>query len=221
MMAFYFHGPPLDSIYKIVSMLVSIGTLAIIILGYNKFLKNQLRQKQLDTIYELIRQIQQTDWNYLQFNKFENVPVNRHIVTLFDIAEMEEFKECEKLLFWGKDNEPSGVELLEWNFFYKFYSHPFLPLSIAVHLKKFNLWRQQNQVSYKQVENERYIAIGRKQIIPQEAYFIYFSEGEMKNCSGFRQIIIDLRDSIIKWTSKYGLNDLNITTSHIYESDKK
>lgn len=216
-----FSGITFDLIYKIVSLLVVIGTFIILILGYRKFLQNQLRNKQLDTVHELIKHIQQSDWHYLHFNNFDNAPSNSHIATLFDIAAMEEFDECEKLLFWGKDIEPSDEELLSWDFFFKFHSHPFLPTSIAVHLKKFNLWKQQNSIICEKVKNDKYIAIGRKKIIPEQAYFFFFSEGEMKDCSGFKKIARELRDSITEWTKKYGLKDLNITTSHIYQAENK
>ncbi len=217
----HFYGLTFDMIYKIVSILIGLGTLIILIFGLYRFLQNQLRIKQLDTVYELIKQIQQYDWQYLQFNKFDNAPSKSHIATLFDIAEMKEFEECERLLFWGKDIEPIGENLLEWNFFFNFHSHPLLPVSIATPLKKLNLWQQQNHISYDEAKNVKYIAIGRKKIIPQDAYYFYFSEGEMKTCKEFKQSAKQLRDSIIKWSTKYRLNDLNITTSHIHQADNK
>lgn len=213
-----FCGLSLDTIQKIGSLLFGLISLIILIIGYFKFLRNQLRNKQLDTVYELIKQIQQNDWHYLHFNNFDNLPSKHRIVTLFDVAEMKEFDECDNLFFWGVDIEPFGEKLLSWDFFFKFYSHPFLPISIAKQLKKFNLWQEQRHISYEETKGKKYIAIGRKKIIPNDAYYFYFTEGEMISGKGFKQASMELKESIIKWARKYKLNDLNITTSHIYRN---
>lgn len=212
-------GLYLDAIDKIGSLFIGIITLIILIAGYYKFLQNKLRDRQLDTVYELIKQIQQNDWHYIHFNHFDNLPLNHRICTLFDIAEMKEFDECEKLFFWGIDIEPPGEKLHSWDFFFKFNSHPFLPISIARPLKKFNLWNHQTQIPYKDTQNIKYIAIGRKKIIPENAYYFYFPEGEMMDCKVFKQAATELKDAIVRWATKYGLDDLNITTSHIHRAD--
>ncbi|MCX6227041.1 MAG: hypothetical protein NTV01_20220 [Bacteroidia bacterium] len=220
MTAYCFCGLSLDTIQKIGSLLFGLITLIIVIAGYFKFLQNKLRDKQLDTVYELIKQSQQSDWQYLYFNNFDNLPLKHRIATLFDITEIQEFEECDNLFFWGVDIEPLGENLLSWDFFFKFYSHPLLPISIARPLKKLNLWRQQSHIQYKDAKDKKYIAIGRKKIIPEDAYYFYFSEGEMMSCKGFKQAATELRDSIVQWATKYGLDDLNITTSHIYRTEK-
>lgn len=212
-------GVSLDIIEKIGSLFFGLITVIILIAGYFKFLQNKLRDKQLDTVYELIKQIQQKDWHYIHFNQFDNLPSKHRIGTLFDLAEMKEFDECDKLFFWGVDIEPPGEKLLFWDFFFKFYSHPLLPISIARPLKKFNLWKQQNQITYKDAQNMKYIAIGRKEVIPENAYYFYFTEGEMMNCKGFKQATAELKGAIAQWATKYGLDDLNITTSHIHRTD--
>jgi len=212
------YGSPFtEIILKITPIFLSIATLIILILGYRKFLQNQLRTKQLDTVYEFIKQIQQLDWHYLHFNRYENAPIKAHIVTLFDIADMKEFDESSKLYFWGTDIEPIGEKLLSWDFFFKYHSHPFLPISIAKPLKKFSLWRQQNNIMVDNVKDEKYIAIGRKKIIPENAYYFFFPDGNLSTCQGFKETTVELRDAIIKWTKKYGLSDINITTSHLHE----
>jgi hypothetical protein len=207
MAASFIYGITFDTVHKLLSLVISLVTLTILIVGYYKYLQNQLRSKQLDTVYELIKQIQQYDWQYLHFNMFDDAPLKKHIATLFDIGEMSEFDECEKLYFWGKDIEKTDEDLLSWDFFFNFHSHPYLPISIAIPLKKFNLWQQQNQVSCKEANNTKCIIIGRKKVIPEEAYYIYFSEGNMKTCKEFKQSALELRKAIIKWSSKYGLKD--------------
>ncbi len=102
----------LDIVLKIIPILISAVTLTILILGYRKFLQNQLRNKQLDTIYELVKQIQQIDFQYLWLinpNEPNSAPIR--IATILDIAEMKEFDECEKLYFWGIDMERPEIEL--------------------------------------------------------------------------------------------------------------
>ena len=215
-----YHEFSLDTIEKIGSLLIGLVTLIILIAAYRKFLQNQLRNKQHDVFTELVRQIQQMDWHYLHFKNFNNLPLKHRIATLFDIAEMKEFDVCENLFFWGIDIEPIGEELHSWDFFYKFYSHPFLPISIARPLKKFNFWREQKQIQFKEAQDKKYIAIGRKKIIPENAYFFYLSEGEMRSCKGFKQSAKELKDAIIQWADKYGLDDLNITTSHINKTEE-
>lgn len=220
MIACCYYELSLETIEKIGSLLFGLITVIILVVGYFKFLQNKLRDKQLDVVTELVKQIQQEDWHYLHFNNFSNIPQQHRIATLFDIAEMKEFDECGNLFFWGIDIEPFGEKLLSWDFFYKFYSHPFLPISIAEPLKKFNFWREQKTIPYVGASDKKYIAIGRKKIRPENAYFFYLAEGEMKSCREFRQAAKELKDAIIKWADKYGLNDLNITTSHIHRTDK-
>lgn len=208
-------GPDIiDTIEKLGSLIIGIITLRILIAGYYKFLQNQLRNKQLEVVTELVRQIQQIDWHYLHFNNFDNLPLKYRIVTLFDIAEMEEFDECDNLFFWGLDIEQSEEDLLSWNFFNKFYSHPFLPISIAKPLKQFSFWEEQKHITYEEAKSKKYISVGRKKIIPNDAYFFYLEKGNMKSGKEFKKLAMELRNAIIKWAEKYGLDDLNITTSH-------
>jgi hypothetical protein len=123
--------------------------------------------------------------------------------------------------FSSTDIEPIGEKLLSWDFFFNFHSHPLLPISIAKPLKKLSLWQQQNQITIDKVKDEKYIAIGRKKIIPENAYYFYFPEGNLSTCQGFKQATIELRDAVIKWTKKFGLNDINITTSHLHGIEMK
>lgn len=218
-MAFCFCRLTLDEAEKIGSLIFGLITVIILIAGYYKFLQNKLRDKQLDIVTELIRQIQQVDWHYLHFNNFDKLPANHRIATLFDIAEMKEFDECENLFFWGIDIELPSEKLLAWDFFNKFYSHPFLPLSIAAPLKKFNFWRQQKNISFDDAKDKKYIAIGRKTVRPKDSYFFYLAEGEMRSAKEFKKTAKELKDAIIGWADKYGLDDLNITTSHIHGSN--
>jgi hypothetical protein len=208
----------LDDVEKIGSLIFGLITIIILITGYKKFLQNKLRDKQLDIVTELISQIQQEDWHFLTFNNFENLPLEYRIATLFDVAEMNEFEECDNLFFWGLDIELPGEKLLEWEFFNKFHSHPFLPVSIAIQLKKFSLWQQQERISFDEANKYKYIALGRKASITPGAYFFYFPEGNMYSCKEFKKSAKELKDSIINWAEKYGLDDLNVTTSHIHEA---
>lgn len=219
MAACCFCEPSLDTILKVISLLFGLITLIILIKGYRKFLRNKLGEKQLDAVLELIKRIQQSDWQYVHLNNFDNLSSTRRITILFDIAEMKEFDECDNLFFWGVDYEPQGEELLSWDFFFKFYAHPLLPTSIAKPLKKFNPSRLQKNISYNEVKDKKYIAIGRKRVIQANAYYFYFTEGEMMTCKGFKQAATELRDAIVQWATKHGLDDLNITTSHIHRPD--
>ena len=213
-------GVSLDTIQKVGSLLFGLITLIILIAGYFKFLQNKLRDKQLDTVYELIKQIQQEDWQYIRFNNFDTF-AKFPTATLFDIAEMKEFDDCDNLFFWGIDIEPSGKKLLAWDFFFKYYSHPLLPISIAKQLNIFNLWRfEQKQISYEEAMKQKHIAIGRKEQIQPYSYYFYFSDGELATCKKFKQATKELKDAITNWAKKYGLDDLNITTSHAYPTDK-
>lgn len=206
-----------DIILKVTPILLSLATLIILILGYRRFLQNQLRTKQLETVHEFIKQIQQGDWHYLHFNKYENAPSKAHIATIFDIADMDEFDENSKLYFWGIDNEPPEEKLLSWDFFFKFHSNPLLPISIAKPLKKFSLWRQQSNITVDMTKEEKYIAIGRKKTVPENAYYFFLPNSNLSTCKGFKETCIELRDAIIKWTNKFGLKDINITTSHLHK----
>jgi len=213
-------GLSLGDVQKIGSLIFGLITVIILIAGYFKFLQNKLRDKQLDIVTELIKQIQQVDWHYLHFNNFDNLPLQHRIATLFDIAEMNEFDDCDNLYFWGIDIEPIDEKLPAWDFFDKFYSHPFLPTSIANPLKKFTFWRQQKNISFEESKDKKHIAIGRKKVRPENAYFFYLAEGEMKSSKEFKQAANELKDAIIKWADRYGLDNLNITTSHIHRTDK-
>jgi len=42
----------------------------------------------------------------------------------------------------------------------------------------------------------------------------------MKSSKEFKQAANELKDAIIKWADRYGLDNLNITTSHIHRTDK-
>ena len=214
----------ISTLISAIALIVSICTFILGIVAYKRFLQNKLRDKQLETVYELIQQIQQHDWHYIQYNNFynNNLPVyGQTLATLFDIADMEEFDDCDNLYFWAgetDDNEPSDKDKLHsWDFFYTFNSHPLLPISIAEPLKKFNLHsRQQHIVKFIDAKDKKYISLGRKKgYSPDVAYFLSYSEGEMATCKGFKKAATELRDAINKWAEKYGLNDLNITSSHI------
>ena len=134
-----------DVSIKIITVILGIISIFLAITGYRKFLKNQLVSKQLDVVCELIKQIQQSDWHYFKFHNTKDENKSRPFLgTLFDIAEMEDFNTDAKLCFWCIDSlTPTEDKLHSWDFFMKFYSHPFLPKSIAEELKKFNLRKEQ------------------------------------------------------------------------------
>jgi hypothetical protein len=211
-----------DTFQKTLTLILGILTLIILIAGYYKFLQNKLRDKQLDIVCELVKQIQQEDWQYIKFNQLKNtIPPSKRfpIATIFDIAEMEEFDKYENLYFWGMDFETSNKELQSWSFFFKFYSNPFLPKSIAKELKKFNTWQVTQTIDYDEVKKKDYILVGRKKQISPGAYCFYYTEGEMTTCKDFKKACINLKFAIINWAQQYGLDDLNITTSHIHRKD--
>lgn len=204
----------IDLAFKSTSLLIGIGTFILVIIGFRTVLRNQLRTKQLDVVYQLIEQIQKTDWQLVHFHNFDpGTPKYLHL-TLFDVVEIDEFNTSDKLYFWGIDTEQLDESLFEWQFFFKYYSHPLLPKSIAIALKKFNLWRPQKHIYYDDVKDDRYIAIGRKKNRNKDSYYFYFTEGDLSSCQEFKKSVTELRNEIIKWAKKYKLKDLNITTSH-------
>ena len=213
----------LDTFHKVSTLFISILTFGFIIYGYMRYLENKVKDKQLEVIADFVKQIQQTDFIYIDFITQDNSktkPIPIGIVTLFDIPEIEGFEEYNELCFWGVD-DPFEKPLHAWDFFYKFYSNPFLPPTIAEPLKKFNFWQNQKTIKYAEVKKKQWAVLGRKTGYNEDtAYCFYLDGAEISTYGGFKQASKELRDSIINWLAKYGVKDLNITTSHIYQNKK-
>jgi hypothetical protein len=202
----------LDTIHKIGTLFFGTITVILAILGYRKFLQNKLRDKQLDVICDLIKQIQQIDFHYIFFNTPNNSQSG--VATLFDIAEMKEFDDYERWYYFAASIEDINEQTLNWDFFYKFYSHPLIPKSIATILKKFTL-RNRHAISYRDIKNSKCIILGRKGVIGDDTRCLYIKDDDMGTCKSFKKAAKELKDDIIKWANRYKINDLNITTSHI------
>lgn len=201
-------------IFYFLSSLIAFFSICKAYKSYQDYLKNELKNNQLKVVADLVRQIQQEDFLYLSLNGFEANIKKKHIATLFDIADLELFDESKQLYFWHVDSEEDLNSLIKWGFFFKFYSNPFLPISIAIKLREFNSWQTQGGFVFKkQVEGDKYIVIGQKKTYNENSTY-FFYEGKMGNGKEFRLICKELRKSIIDWAEKYGINDINITNSH-------
>ena len=67
-----------------------------------RYLENKVKDKQLEVIADFVKQIQQTDFIYIDFITQDNSktkPIPIGIVTLFDIPEIEGFEEYNELCF--------------------------------------------------------------------------------------------------------------------------
>jgi len=199
-----------DEFCKLGSLILSIVTVTIAVIGYQKFLQNKLRDKQLDVVCELIKQIQQENFHHIFFN--ENNKLRQGLVTLFDVTDMKEFDEFEKWYFFPTDDN-TYENGLDWDFFYKFYSHPLLPKSIANALKKFTL-KDTSVIPYKEIKDTKCIIIGLTNSIPEDKSCMYV-RGDFGNSKAFKIAAIDLKNEIIKWAEEYKIDDLNITDSHM------
>ena len=84
---------------EIFKLLFAAITVLLAYLGYRKYLQNKLRDKQLDSVCDLVKQIQQEDFHHIWFNDPGNL--KSKLATLFDIAEMKEFDDYEKWYYFG------------------------------------------------------------------------------------------------------------------------
>lgn len=133
--------------------------------------------------------------------------------TLFDIVEMSEFEDFDKLYFWGEEENDQFKQLIFWGGHKKYYPNPILPKSITEPLRKFNL-SNGIAVEYKQIKETNCIIIGRKGMVNDKTPCLSIKKSQIETCSGFRQSCKNLKIAIEKWLEKYGITDLNITTSH-------
>jgi len=172
-----------------------------------------LRDKQLDVLCDLVKQIQQIDFHYIFFNNPNNLKSG--LATLFDIAEMKEFDEYGRWYYFGANAENTNEKILNWDFFFNFYSHPFIPKAIAIRLKKFNLRNNIFIKPYRDIRDSKCIILGKKQSIKEDTSCLYINDDDMGTCIGFKRAARELKDEIIKWASRYKVDDLNITTSHV------
>lgn len=201
-------------VFYILSFLIAVASICTAYKSYQDYLKNELKNNQLKVVADLVRQIQQEDFLYLTLNGFGTNIKKNHIATIFDIADIELFDESKQLYFWQVDSDEELNSLINWSFYFKFYSNPFLPKSIALKLREFNTWQITNVIFKKTLEIEKYIAIGRKRTFNENSSYYFYTRGKMATGKEFRQICNELRQSILDWAKEYGIDDINITNSH-------
>ena len=207
-----------DTVISVLGVVISIATLLLGLFAYKKFLTQQLAHKQLDAICELVKEIQNTV-NVFSFNKNGSLGGFK-AASLFDVPEMSEFGgEFDRVYFLFKEKSDSP-DTITWDFYPKFYSNPLLPKSIAQKLSPFNLFHWSTK-AYGEIKNgDNFIIIGGAGI-GVETRCVYIKGSSIETCKGFKTAVIELRESIEGWLKNYGVDDLNITTSHLYKGGSR
>lgn len=202
----------MDNILSILGLLISFSTLILGIIAYNKFLLKQLKQKQIDVVFDLLIEIQKSI-NIYHFNN-EDKPMYGELKTIWDLLLIPQADyDTQKLYFLGKDNNDSETKIVQWDFYYKYYSNPILPIKIADKLKAFNNtnWKT---VKYDSIKNDNCIIIGPAQKIKNDRTCFYISDTPIETFKGLIKATFDLRKSIEDWFRLNGIKHLNFTTSH-------
>jgi len=207
----------IENILSICALAVSFSTLVLGFFAYRKFLSKQLKQRQLDVVCGLVEEIQKSFNIYHLKHESKLHLMQSEWKTVMDISLMPEFdRGYEKLYFFGQDDDDKINEVVNWNFYDKYYSNPLLPKKIAINLKLFNKthWRT---VKYESISKDNCIIIGCKGVIRSDTSCFYIPDSQIETCKGFKKASIDLRKSIEDWFKSNGIKDLNFTTSHQYK----
>lgn len=206
-----------DTIISLMGLVVSIVTLVLGYYAYKRFLTQELAHKQLDTVCELVKEVQSTV-NVFSFNR-KGTLGNVKAASLFDVPEMSEFIEGEfdRMYFLFKEQHDSP-DTITWDFYPKFYSNPLLPKSVAEKLSPFNLFHWSTKAYGKIKNDSNFILIGGAGI-GDETRCVYIKDSSIQTCIGFKTAILELREAIEKWLKNYGVHDLNITKSHVYKEN--
>ncbi len=197
-----------DKIIPYLNFGISLFSITLAFLGFRYYLKRTARGKQLEVVLDLIKQIH-ADFNTMSF---KNTTV---VATLFDIAEMEDFEHKQNVYFLEVDpyDIMEGNIYKRWDFYLKFYTNPLLPRSIADVLNKFNINNAQT-IAYSQTNSDKDVYIGSPGTIDKDTRCLFHACTDMEKAADFKNAAKALKLAIVTWLNKYGVNDVNITTSH-------
>jgi len=204
----------INDIISWTSLLISGVTLIILYLAYKRFIKQQFATKQLETVLNLISEIQDKsicfifirDDGFISYSNF----------TLFEVARFVKGEQYR--LVYHLDNSKSNIPFL------KYLSSPLIPKSIAKQLEHF-LSRHEQMELYENLVKEKttFVVIAEsadefveakksnqfRSVIKPEDAKAYESWTNFIECSK------NLERSIYSWVKKYGINDLNISVKDI------
>jgi len=215
------------------SLLIGTGTLILGIIAYNKFLLKQLREKQLSVVCDFIQQIND-EWNLFKFHNVKS-ELRSNWGNVFDIAELPEITENANFYIFSEESEhrfyPNrGVvnngendiqdqrfdEIIFFEFF-RFHNNPLLPKSIANVLKKFSISYPSGTRKYDEIrKEERYVIMGKKKKQDNQTDCHFYND--KLTWKEYVTLCVQLKEAIITWGEKYGLDDLNVTYSHNFKS---
>ncbi|MGZ5303686.1 MAG: hypothetical protein ACXWDO_06230, partial [Bacteroidia bacterium] len=166
--------------------------------------KRDLRKKQLDTVFDLVSQLQNLKIYIACFinSKEINLTANVHF-NFFDLTSNKLF---EQKLNKGRPKIYVSEEFLYENEIFKFVHNPFLPKDIALNL--INLYpRRGNQTHFSIEENRAYISDTK---IEENLIFREEISSNYKSLTAFFKASENLSISIKKWLKIYGVSDLNL-----------
>jgi hypothetical protein len=221
--------------FSLFGLIISFFTLVLGFFAYKNFLLKQLREKQLQVVCDLINHIN-TEWNDFELKNVSN-PFRMGGSNLFDIAEVSQVTEDTNFYTFSAENEDrfypsrriidSGKydpkdqtfnEIIFWDFF-SFHNHPLLPISIARVLKKFSISSWSGEKNYGEVQKEdKYVVMGNKMQRDNRTRCLFYND--MRTWKEFVTLCKELKTVIIEWGKKNGLDDMNISHSHNFISNK-
>lgn len=191
---------------QLASLIIGTLTLILGIIAYFTFLKNRFKEKQLDAVCDLVREIH-NGYNLVLVNK-EGKPTT-YWMTLFDIAVSKDFDGPFNFYTFSQGENQKLEDVLNWRFF-SYYNNPLIPKGIAEQLSKFNI-RFWKSVRYSEIKNSS-IIMGRKGSIDDEWYCMYYED--KKTARDFKSCCYLLKDAIDEWLSDARIKDLNLSHSH-------
>ncbi len=221
----------------LIGIILSLGGFILAIIAYNKFLIKPFREKQLQVVCDLIKQIND-EWNHFTFKNVEHTPLRAGWGNIFDLAEFPEINENIDFYTFAEEDEGrfyqdrgivgSGMYDSEDQRFddiiaaesFRFHNNPLLPITIAQVLKKFSLTDTiiaGNKTLREIRKEDKYVIMGKKKRQDDNTICYYYND--KRRWKDYINICKALKKAILQWGEKYGLDDLNITISHNFKTE--
>jgi len=192
---------------QLTSVFIAFATFCLGFVAYRKFLNKKLKEKQLDAVCDLVKEIH-ASYNLVFLNSEGNG--RNYYFTIFDIAVSPEFDHGGKFFTFGQGEDQNFDDVVNWKFF-GYYSNPLIPKSIADALKKFNV-KHWNSIEYSKIQNTKCNIMGKVGVIEGDRSCMYYDD--KLTVREFKSHCYMLRSSIEDWLYKYGIKDLNLSSSH-------
>ena len=183
-----------------ISLILSALMLWVAYMAYRRFLLKRANEKQLEILLALVTEIHNCKNYYFHCHK--NTPTNMtpgDPISVFGIKTLSSEYRNIPIYF-------SQTSMLYWEFYLKYCNNPLLPKSISEHLGKFKLERGVT------LNDDVCIIVQNKPNMVQCSFYCISNKSDNTpiNLEEFIDMSRDLKKSIIKWFSNYGIGDLSL-----------